>query len=92
MHPAYGVADKTMGHRLGVALRAYGVPEREWEQVVDVILERTQRLATQIREGAARGEQPWVTLLAEGHDVGWQSAVDHYVEHREDWLREALGS
>lgn len=92
LHPAFELRDEVAGRRIGVSLRAYGVPEAEWDQVLDVVLERTTRHVTDIREGAARGEQPWGDLLAGGHDDTWQTAVDHNINHRGEWLRHALGS
>lgn len=92
LHPDFQLSDHEVGRRLAVALRAYGVPEPEWERVLDVVIERTGLSVTEIREGAARGEQPWVGLLASGHAEIWQVALDHDLARRDAWLRESLAT
>ncbi|MCU1600349.1 MAG: kinase [Frankiales bacterium] len=86
INPEFGLAVTDVGRRFAVALSAYGVPRSEWPGVMDVVVERVRWAESSIREGAARGDEPWVTLLATGHADVWHNAVLHAEEHHQAWL------
>jgi hypothetical protein len=90
INPEYGLSATDIGRRLGVALRAYGVPEAQWPSVVDVLLERVEHAESAIRDGAARGEDMWIRLLATGHADVWHNAKMHARAHHARWLAVAL--
>ena len=89
LNPEFGLSAVEVGRRLAVALGGYGVAVAEWRGVLDVLLERVRRAESEIRDGAARGEEPWLTLLATGHADVWQRAVVHAEEHHAAWLAAA---
>lgn len=65
-------------HRIRVFLDAYGVVEGEAlgeMAILTVAVQRAVLEATQIRERAAVGQEPWVRLLAEGHAETWEDAA-----------------
>jgi len=90
INPEYGLDTQQVGCRFRVALTSYGVPTPEWPGVMNVLLERVRRAESEIRDGAASAEQPWVTLLATGHADIWHDAVVHAEHHHKRWLSAAL--
>jgi hypothetical protein len=90
INPEFGLSATDVGRRFAVALSAYGVPQRQWPSVMDVLLERVAHAESEIRDGAARGDAMWTRLLATGHADIWQAAKLHAQEQHANWLAVAL--
>lgn len=86
LNPEFGLSPTEVGGRLRAALTGYGVPEPEWRSLMDVVLERVRHAERVIRDGAARGEEPWLTLEASGHAQIWADASRHAQTHHDTWL------
>jgi hypothetical protein len=83
-HPDWQRPDAA--HRLRVFADAYGLDEAERRRLVPLLGRRTRAMHDFLRDQAARGNQPWATLWAEGHGDAWRSDAE-YIERREDqWV------
>jgi hypothetical protein len=85
----FGLSAERIGRRLRAALSAYGVPIEQWSGVMDVVIERTGLCSTNIFDGAARGEEPWLSLHRSGHADLWQRAHAYAQAHSAEWLARA---
>jgi hypothetical protein len=85
MHFSTLTEDETR-HRIGVFREAYG-PALFPADVLAVAAERCGHEARRIYELGARGEEPYATLLAEGHYETWAEAERHVERHMRRWSR-----
>jgi Phosphotransferase enzyme family len=68
---------------------AYGLTEAEERSLLDVIVERTERMAIVLLDHAASGHQPYLRLVQQGHADSWRAAAAHVREHVSRWSSSA---
>ena len=78
------LTDSETRHRLAVFRAAYG-PSLLSVDVLDVAVERCGHEARRIRERGSLGEEPYTTLLAEGHSEIWAAAEQHVARRADVW-------
>jgi aminoglycoside phosphotransferase (APT) family kinase protein len=83
--PDSGLYDSSVARRLVAFLEAYGIDSQEWTTFFEVVIERTGSMARVIRSRGALGEEPFETLLKDGHADAWQSGSDHVAVHWRQW-------
>jgi hypothetical protein len=81
-----GTPDADVAQRFVASCTGYGVPVDDWDQLLQLIVERTRWEADRITSGAERGEAPFVALHREGHATVWNAASDHVADRRTAWL------
>jgi hypothetical protein len=79
-------SDAEVAQRFVASCTGYGVPADDWDQLLQLIVERTRWEADRITSGAERGEAPFVALYREGHAAVWSAASDHVTHRRIAWL------
>ena len=77
--------DDATRHRLRTVRDAYGADLYPTD-VLEVAVERCDREVSLIRERGAAGEEPYVTLLADGHADVWEGAAAHVRAHTDLWV------
>jgi hypothetical protein len=70
-------------HRVRVLADAYGLSAEDRKVLPDVTIARLRHLVAHIREQAAAGHPGFSTHLAEGHDIGYLTAVEAIDGYRE---------
>ncbi|HEY1667519.1 MAG TPA: phosphotransferase [Trebonia sp.] len=77
------------GRRLRLIADAYGLTERQRNDIVPLLARRTRAMHAFLAREAARGTQPWARLWQEGHGDTWDADAG-YIARREGQWRQAL--
>ena len=85
--PDSGLINTDIARRLRVFLVAYGIRASDWSSLFGVVIERTGSMAQVITSKGGLGEEPFATLLRDGHAEAWQRGCDHVVANWRQWLQ-----
>ena len=87
--PFSTLTDDETRHRLSLFRNAYGA-DLVGVSTLEVAVERCRREAHLIHTLGSRGEEPYATLLVEGHFTTWDEAARHVTARLDAW-RSSLG-
>lgn len=76
--------------RLRIFAAAYGLDEAGRRDLVPLLGRRTRAMHDFLRDLAARGNQPWTALWAQGHGDAWRDDAEYIEQREEQWARALL--
>lgn len=79
------------GCRLRLIADAYGLTEKQRQDIVPLLARRTQAMHAFLAQQAARGTQPWARLWQEGHGGAWQADTSYITQREHQWNQALLG-
>ena len=80
------VPDGDVAARFEACCTGYGIPPDDWEELLLLIVQRTEWEADRITLGAERGEAAFVALARDGHAAVWSKASEHVAARHGTWL------